>query len=168
MRAIILVAIGRESSDTAVVRGHAGEDLDSAVTSGIRRAQSATDFDNNAGAAGEVSAKALEKGSFPGVARLRRAELANCGTVGTALHSSSGSNFRLRTAWCGCEDESAFKNGNAVHIVSSRYKPGSSSEPECFRPVCPNRLPAGFHNNGEFEGHTWPARQRNKQPEPTG
>ena len=59
-----------------------------------------------------VSAEALEKGSFPGVACAPRAELASCGTVGTDLHSSSGSDFRLRTAWCGCEDESGFQNGN--------------------------------------------------------
>jgi hypothetical protein len=37
------------------------------------------------------------------------AELASCATVGSALHSSSGSNSRLRTAWCRCDAESRSK-----------------------------------------------------------
>jgi hypothetical protein len=38
-----------------------------------------------------------------------RAELASCGTVGSALHSSSGSDWRLRTDWCWCDVESRSK-----------------------------------------------------------
>jgi hypothetical protein len=58
---------------------------------------------------GEVSAESIGKTAFSGAARPRRAELASCGTVGTALHSRSGSNLRLRTAWSWCDAESNSK-----------------------------------------------------------
>ena len=46
----------------------------------------------------------------------RRAELASCGTVGTALHSRSYSNLPLRTAWSSCDDESISKTEIPAYI----------------------------------------------------
>src|SRR5208283_2331375 len=48
------------------VSWHAAENCGAAAPSGIRRVQSGADFDDDAGAAGEVSAEALRKGVIYG------------------------------------------------------------------------------------------------------
>ncbi len=65
---LLLVAVGRGASDAAAVRRRAGEDRGAAVAGGIRRAQSGADFNDNAGAQGEVSAGSSGKSIFSGVA----------------------------------------------------------------------------------------------------
>ena len=58
---LLLAVAGGESSDAAVLREHAAENRDAAVTSGIVRVQSATDCDGDAVAEGNVSAESSKK-----------------------------------------------------------------------------------------------------------
>jgi hypothetical protein len=59
--ALLLVAIGREPSNAAAVRGYAAEGRGLAHTSGIRRVQREANLDDGAGLAGKVSADAPGK-----------------------------------------------------------------------------------------------------------
>ena len=54
--ALLLVAIGREPSNAAAVRGYAAEGRGLAHTSGIRRVHRGANLDDGAGLAGKVSA----------------------------------------------------------------------------------------------------------------
>jgi hypothetical protein len=77
----LLVAIGREPSDAAAVRGHAAEGRGLAHASGIRRVWCGAIFDDGAGLAAEASADAPGKGSFRGVACSREAKPAPSGAA---------------------------------------------------------------------------------------
>ena len=64
--ALLLVAVGRGASDPAVVCWHAAEDHGAAVAGWMRQVQSGSDFDDDAGAQGEVSAEPLGKRDISG------------------------------------------------------------------------------------------------------
>jgi hypothetical protein len=76
-----LVAAGRRASDAPVVCRHAAEDRGAAVAGRIRRAQSGSDFGDDAEAQVEVCENLVGEAAVSGILCQREAELARCGGV---------------------------------------------------------------------------------------
>ena len=64
--ALLLVAVGRGTSDPAAVCRHAAEDRGAAVAGGIRRAQGGANFGDDAGAQAEVSENSVGEAAVSG------------------------------------------------------------------------------------------------------
>jgi hypothetical protein len=90
--------------------------------------QSGADFDDDAGAAGEVSDNSAGKAPVSGVSCLREPELVRCGAVESALHSKPSLELRVCKPPCvgaSRNQDSKWKfRFNAIHslaIVLFRY-----------------------------------------------
>ena len=106
------VAAGGEPSDTAAVRGNAGEDRDAAVAGGMRRGQSGAIFDDGAGLAEKCLPMCPRKQSFPAVAYSPAAKLVPFGAAGNTVDQGRLKSLQKEVVRSTEEPEGESQNGN--------------------------------------------------------